>query len=35
MQQDAFDLAWLALLMLGSISLPIVLGLIATFTERK
>ncbi len=34
MEQDAFDLIWLTLFALGSLVLPIALGLVAVLRER-
>lgn len=35
MHEDPFHLLWLTAAILGSLSLPIVLGLIAVFLERE
>jgi hypothetical protein len=33
--QDPFDLIWLSAFLLGCLSLPIVLGLLAVLTDRE
>jgi tryptophan-rich sensory protein len=33
MERDAFDLVWTALFILGTLSLPIVIGMVAVLTE--
>ncbi len=35
MEQDAFDLVWVAAVLLGCIALPIVGGLVAVLSDRE
>jgi hypothetical protein len=35
MEQNEWHLLWLAAAMIGTLSLPIVIGLIAVWTERR
>jgi hypothetical protein len=35
MAQDAFDLIWLTVFIMGCLALPVVIGLISVLSERK